>query len=157
MAITAIHWLSDEPERFDDVPGEWTGDADGATVTLADDESLTTETAVLTKGVHRLGPLDGAGLTVTFDGAVAQVADRDGRVIVRPRHPDSPNLRTYAGTPCYPADPSWVVAARFVPYAEPTDDRSARSSSTTTAPSTSWSPGATTTVSGSCSATRRPA
>ena len=122
LAITAVHWLSDEPERFADVPGEWAGDPDGATVTLVDDESLTTENAVLTKGVHHLGPLDGAGLTVTFDGAVAQVADRDGRVIVRPRHSDSPNLRAYAGTPCYPADPSWVVAARFVPYPEPTDD-----------------------------------
>jgi uncharacterized protein len=41
---------------------------------------------------------------------------------VRLRHPDSPNLRTYAGTPCYPADRSLVVAARFVPCAEPTDD-----------------------------------
>lgn len=122
LAITAIHWLSDRPERFDDVPGTWTGDADGATVTLVDAESLTTETARLTKGVHHLGPLDGVGLAVAFDGAVAQVADRDGRVIVRPRHPDSPNLRAYAGTPCYPPDPSWLVAARFVPHPEPTDD-----------------------------------
>ena len=122
MAITAIHWLSAEPERFDDVPGAWSGDAGGATVTLTDDESLVTATSELTKGVHHLGPLDGAGITVAFGDAVAQVADRDGNVIVRPRHPDSPHLRTYAGTPCYPADPSWVVTARFVPYAEPTDD-----------------------------------
>jgi uncharacterized protein (DUF1684 family) len=122
MAITAIHWLSAEPERFDDVPGAWSGDAGGATVTLTDDECLLTATSELTKGVHHLGPLDGAGITVAFGDAVAQVADREGNVIVRPRHPDSPHLRTYAGTPCYPADPSWVVTARFVPYAEPTDD-----------------------------------
>jgi uncharacterized protein (DUF1684 family) len=122
LAITAIHWLSDEPVRFDDVPGEWTGNVGRATVTLTADETLTTETATLTKGVHHLGPLDEAGVTVEFDEAVAQVADRDGRVIVRPRHPDSPNLRAYAGTPCYPADPAWVVTARFTPYAEPGEE-----------------------------------
>jgi uncharacterized protein len=122
LAITAIHWLSDEPQRFDDVPGEWTGDVDGATVTLAANETLSTTRGALTKGVHHLGPLDDAGITVAFDDAVAQVADRDGQVIVRPRHADSPNLRTYAGTPCYPPDPSWVVTARFAPYDEPSDD-----------------------------------
>jgi uncharacterized protein (DUF1684 family) len=122
MAITAIHWLSGVPERFDDVPGEWSGDVGGATVTLAADETLTTDKLTLTKGDHHLGPLDGLGITVAFGDAVAQVADRDGRVILRPRHGDSPNLRAYAGTPCYPPDASWVVTARFVPYAEPVDD-----------------------------------
>jgi uncharacterized protein (DUF1684 family) len=126
LAITAIHWLSDVPERFDDVPGEWSGEWSGdvgrATVTLTADETLHTASGTLTPGTHHLGPLDGAGVTVAFDDAVAQVADREGRVIVRPRHPDSPNLRAYAGTPCYPADPSWVVPARFVPYAERDDD-----------------------------------
>ena len=31
--------------------------------------------------------------------AVAEVANRDSTTIVRPRHPDSPNLAAYAGTP----------------------------------------------------------
>ncbi|MFC6342671.1 hypothetical protein ACFP8W_11830, partial [Nocardioides hankookensis] len=34
LAITAIHWLGDVSERFDDVPGAWSGDARGATVRL---------------------------------------------------------------------------------------------------------------------------
>lgn len=61
---------------------------------------------------RRLGPVDEQGVTLTFGEVTAEVADRDGRVIVRPRHPDSPNLRAYRGTPCYPADPAWVVRAR---------------------------------------------
>ena len=122
LAITAIHWLTDDPERFDDVPGAWTGGGGAATVTLCADETLATEHGTLTEGVHHLGPLDEAGVTVTFGDAVAQVADRDGRTVVRPRHADSPNLRAYDGTPCYPADPCWVVTARFVPYAEPRED-----------------------------------
>lgn len=119
LAITAIHWLTDTPQRFDDVPGEWYGDEVGATVTLGPGETLTAGSTVLTEGMHRLGPLDEAGLTVAFGDAVAQVASRDGRVIVRPRHPDAPNLRAYRGTPCYPPDPGWSLQGRFEPHPDP--------------------------------------
>jgi uncharacterized protein (DUF1684 family) len=77
---------------------------------------------VLVEGGHRLGPFDDVGLTLAFGDSVVQVADRDGQVILRPRHPDSPNLRAYRGTPCYPADPGWVRPGRFEPYAEPDGD-----------------------------------
>jgi uncharacterized protein (DUF1684 family) len=122
LAITSIHWLGDTPQRFDDVPGEWSCDEGGATVVLAAGEPLAVDGTGLPAGAHRLGPLDEAGLTVTFGDAVAQVADRDGRTIVRPRHPDSPNLRAYRGTPCYDPDPEWVLPARFEPYPAAEDD-----------------------------------
>ena len=102
LAITAIHWLTDEPQRFDDVPGEWRSDADGPVV-------------VLPSGERRLGQVDDVGIVVTVGDVVTQVADRDGRTIVRPRHADSPNLRAYRDTPCYPPDPAWVVPARHEP------------------------------------------
>jgi uncharacterized protein len=119
LAITAIHWLTVTPQRFDDVPGEWQCDEHGATVTLGQGETLTAGSTVLTEGVHQLGPLDETGLTVAFGDAIAQVADRDGRFIVRPRHPGSPNLRDYRGTPCYPPDPGWVLPGRFESYPAP--------------------------------------
>jgi uncharacterized protein len=123
LAITAMHWLTSEPQRFDDVPGAWSGDEGRATVTLAPGESLGVEGgATLADGVHTFGPLDAVGLTLTFGDAVAQVAERDGRPVVRPRHPDSPNLRAYRGTPCYPVDPAWVLSGRFEPYPEPDGD-----------------------------------
>ena len=118
LAITAIHWLTAEPQRFDDLPGQWSADG-GVTVVLAPGETLTAGGTTLADGAHRLGPLDDAGLTVTFGGAVAQVADRDGDPIVRPRHPDSPNLLAYRGTPCYPPDPGWVLPGRFEAYPAP--------------------------------------
>jgi uncharacterized protein (DUF1684 family) len=122
LAITAIHWLAEEPQRFDDVPGAWSGGDREATVTLRAGESLTAGVRRLGAGEHRLGPLDEYGVTVAFGAAVAQVAQREDRVIVRPRHPDSPHLRSYAGTPCYPADPGWVRAGRFAAYAAPDGD-----------------------------------
>ncbi|WP_309504788.1 MULTISPECIES: DUF1684 domain-containing protein [Nocardioides] len=102
LAITGIHWLGEEPQRFADVPGVWRQDEDGTTVELDD-------------GVRRLGRLDERGTTLTLGDTVVEVADRDGRTIVRPRHPDSPNLTAYRGTPCFPPDPAWVVTARVEP------------------------------------------
>ena len=112
LSITAIHWLTGTPERFADVPGAWCHDERGAVVALDEGESLTGAGGeVLTAGVHVLGTLDEDGATYSFGDAVAEVADRDGRTIVRPRHPDSPTLRAYRGTPCYPPDPAWVTDA----------------------------------------------
>ncbi|MDX6371677.1 MAG: uncharacterized protein QOD98_665 [Nocardioidaceae bacterium] len=123
LAITAIHWLAPDPERFDDVPGAWSGDGLRATVTLAPGETLGAEGgATLAYGVHTFRSLDAVGLRLTFGDAVAQVAERDGRLVVRPRHPDSPNLRAYRGTRCYPPDPAWVLTGRFERWSEPDGD-----------------------------------
>jgi uncharacterized protein (DUF1684 family) len=119
LGITAIHWLHGEPQRFDDVPGAWQYDARGTTVALTDGERLTSETGVLEAGVHVLGELDDIGLRFTFDDAVAEVANRDSTTIVRPRHPRSPNLAAYGGTPCYEPDERWLVAGMFDAYAAP--------------------------------------
>jgi uncharacterized protein len=119
LGITAIHWLGSEPQRFDDVPGAWQYAERGTTVVLTDGESLTSGTGILAPGVHVLGEVDDVGLTFGFGDAVAQVANRGSTTIVRPRHPDSPNLAAYAGTPCYPPDERWAVRGRFEAYAAP--------------------------------------
>lgn len=95
LAITSIHWLTAEPQTFDDVPGEWRRDDDGPVV-----------------DGQRLGEVDEDGVTLRFGDVTAEVADRDGRTIVRPRSPGSPRLRAYRGTPCFPPDEGWVLDAR---------------------------------------------
>jgi uncharacterized protein (DUF1684 family)/RimJ/RimL family protein N-acetyltransferase len=123
LSITAIHWLTSVPQRFADAPGEWSADGARATVSLGPGETLQPpDGPVLAAGVHVLGPLDDLGVRLGFGDAVVQVAEREGRVILRPRHPDSSNLRAYRGTPCYPADPGWVVRGRFEPYTRPDGD-----------------------------------
>ena len=116
LGITAIHWLTDAPERFDDLPGDWLSIEGRVVVTLHRGEVLTLGSRVLAEGAHELGPLDEEGLTVGFGDAVAEVALRGGAAIVRPRHPDSPNLRAYRGTPGYRPDARWIIPARFTAY-----------------------------------------
>ena len=40
LAVTSINWLTKEPQRFPDAPGEWTSSQDGVRVVLADGESI---------------------------------------------------------------------------------------------------------------------
>jgi len=118
LAITGLHWLSDEPQRFDDVPGAWHAGPGGVVVTLGPDEELAADGTPVT-GTHVIGPVDTAGVTGTFGDAVVEIADRFGTPVLRPRHPDAPTLRRYAGTPAYDPDPRWALTARFEAYDEP--------------------------------------
>ncbi|CAH0150435.1 hypothetical protein SRABI76_00778 [Microbacterium oxydans] len=119
LAVTGLHWLSGDPQRITGVPGWWTTGPGGPVVHLAGDERLSSNGQPLS-GRHEFGPIvERGGLTVAFDGGVAEVAKRGGHDIVRPRRPDHPYLAGYEGTPSYPADSRWRVPARFVEYVAP--------------------------------------
>ncbi|MBO0843427.1 MAG: DUF1684 domain-containing protein [Nocardioides sp.] len=118
LAITGLHWLGDRPQRFDDVPGAWRAAGRSATVELAADETLQVGGHVVS-GTHTFAPVDGAGTLARWGDAVVEIAERFGSVVLRPRHPDAPNLDGYVGTPAYDPDASWQVTARFEAYAEP--------------------------------------
>lgn len=119
LAITGLHWLAAEPERIPGVPGAWSTGPDGPVVELVDGEVLTLDGKLL-RGIHAFGEIpERGGLTVAYDGGVAEVAKRGGHDIVRPRRPDHPFLAGYDGTPVYAPHPQWRVPARFVEYATP--------------------------------------
>lgn len=121
LAVTSLRWLGAEPERFPDAPGAWHTGPDGVVVELGEDESLVVDGATVT-GRHSFGVLpERGGVTASFGDAVVEVAKRGGADILRPRHPDSPRLAAYTGTPAYDPDPHWAVTGRFEPYAEPVD------------------------------------
>ncbi|WP_138734044.1 DUF1684 domain-containing protein [Modestobacter excelsi] len=119
LAITGLHWLTGEPQRFPDAPGEWwTGDG-GPVVRLADGEELVVDGAPV-RGEHAFGVIpERGGVTVGSGEAVIEVARRGGSDVVRPRHPDNPVLQGHLGTPAYPADPRWTVTGRYLPFDEP--------------------------------------
>ncbi len=119
LAITGLHWLTPAPQLIPGVPGAWSTGPEGPVVALADDDVLTFDGEVL-RGTHAFGEIpERGGLTVAYDGGVAEVAKRGGHDIVRPRRPDHPFLAAYDGTPVYAPHPQWRVPARFVEYATP--------------------------------------
>ncbi|WEG08880.1 DUF1684 domain-containing protein [Microbacterium horticulturae] len=123
LAITAAHWLTPEPQRFDDVPGAWSAGAEGAVVVLADGEALAVDGVPIIGRHTFVGVAPGAPARATWStaggGAVVEVADFGGHAVLRPRHPDNPTLVTYAGTPAYAPDERFVVDALFTPFATP--------------------------------------
>ena len=119
LAITSLHWLSGQPQRFPDAPGSWSTGPGGVTVDLADGEELLIG-GVTVRGRHAFGMIpERGGASAVWGGAVIEVARRGGHDIVRPRHPDTPLRTAFTGTPVYPPRPRWVITGRYVPFAGP--------------------------------------
>ncbi len=119
LAITNLHWLTADPQRFPDAPGAWTTGPDGPAVVLDDGQTLVVDGVTVTGG-HRFGVIpERGGIDAVWNDAVLEVARRGGHDILRPRHPNTPLLQAFAGTPAYAPDPRWVLEARYVPFDEP--------------------------------------
>lgn len=119
LAITGIHWLTTEPQRWDDAPGDWSTGADGVVVDLADGETLVVGGRTVS-GRHSFGVIpERGGVLAGFGDAVVEVAKRGGNDVIRPRHPENPIRTSYGGTPAYDPDPRWALPGRFVAYDQP--------------------------------------
>jgi uncharacterized protein (DUF1684 family) len=121
LAITSINWLTETPARFPDAPGEWSADEAGVTVDLAPGEELDLDGTRIT-GRHHFGQIpERGGLFPSDASGVYEVARRGGNDILRPRHPDTPLITGFRGTPAYAPDPRWVISGRYRPFGEPRD------------------------------------
>jgi uncharacterized protein len=119
LAISGLHWLAEEPQRFPDAPGAWSTGPDGVVVELDEGEELIVDGETV-RGRHAFGVLPERTDVKALWGDVAiEIAKRGGFDIVRPRHPDYPVRVNYPGTPAFPADPRWAVQGRYVPFDEP--------------------------------------
>jgi uncharacterized protein (DUF1684 family) len=119
LAITALHWLGPDAERFADAPGAWSTGAGGVTVVLDPGEELIVDD-VPVHGAHSFGTIpERASINVGAGDAVIEVAKRGGHDIVRPRHPEHPLRVNFGGVPAYPPAPRWVVAGRYAAFDEP--------------------------------------
>ncbi|MDO0929638.1 DUF1684 domain-containing protein [Streptomyces sp. TG1A-8] len=119
LAITSLHWLSEEPTRFEDAPGAWSSTARGVVVELAEHEQLTVDGETV-YGRHDFGVI--AERDSQFAGvgeARIEIAKRGGHDILRPRHPSNALRTAFRYTPAYTPDPRWVREGRFLPFAEP--------------------------------------
>ena len=119
LAITGLHWLTDQPQRLPGAPGEWWTGPGGPVVRLAEGEELVVDGAWV-HGEHAFGVIpERGGFDAVAGEAVIEVARRGGADVVRPRHPDAPVLLAYAGTPAHGPDPRWRVTGRYLPFEQP--------------------------------------
>jgi uncharacterized protein (DUF1684 family) len=117
LAITGLHWLSDQPARFDDVPGSWSSDSDGVNVQLDVGEDLIVAEQHVS-GRYRFLDVDERGVRARFGDAIVEVARRGNLFMIRPRDPTNSVRTRYAGTPTYPASTEWIAKGTFHPYDE---------------------------------------
>jgi hypothetical protein len=119
LAITSLHWLTEQPQRFADAPGQWSTSGDGVVVALDDGDELVVDGERVT-GEYRFGVIpERGGINAGWNDAVIEVAKRGGHDIVRPRHPNAPLRKEFRGTPAFAPDPRWVVPGRYVAFDQP--------------------------------------
>jgi uncharacterized protein len=119
LAITSIHWLGLDPQRFDDVPGAWSTGTGGVSVNLVEGEELIVEGEPRSDR-HTFGVIpERASRRASWGDNVVEVAKRGGYDLIRPRHPDNPLRVAYTGTPAYRPDSRWALPGRFTSFAEP--------------------------------------
>ncbi|MEV6071540.1 DUF1684 domain-containing protein [Nocardia sp. NPDC052001] len=90
-AATGTHWLSDIPQRIDDVPGEWIA-ADGRAIGDG------------TGFHHELGPGD----RVPSGDLLLQTLIRAGEVALRVFDPQAPTRTGLEGIDAFTPNPAWV-------------------------------------------------
>ena len=113
LAITALHWLTPTPQRFEGVPGQWSTSEEGVVVDLGDHEELALDGQPLA-GRHGFGVLpERGGVLAAYGEVELEIARRGGHDILRPRHPDHRLRAGFTGTPTFAPDPAWQVAGRY--------------------------------------------
>jgi uncharacterized protein len=119
LAITSLNWLTEESQRFPDVPGSWRTGPEGVTVVVDPGEELVVDGDPIV-GEYTFPPIpERGGINAASGDAVIEVAKRCGYDIVRPRHPDNPLRLAFAGTPAYEPNQRWVIPGRYVAFDEP--------------------------------------
>jgi len=103
LAVTSINWLDETPQSFEDVTGSW----------WAIDHEVH---AVGFEGAdERVWHLAlGSELTEPTATGVLEIASRGGRIILRPRNPNSPALSRFDGARTFDYDPQLSVTATLV-------------------------------------------
>jgi uncharacterized protein (DUF1684 family) len=113
LAYTAVHFLDEQPRRFEGVPGAWSTGENGPVVELAPGEEIVIDGETVT-GRHEYGVIGERTFHRAQTGdTVIELSRRGGYDLVRPLNPDHPLRLNYQGTPTYAPDPRWVVEAVF--------------------------------------------
>jgi uncharacterized protein (DUF1684 family) len=107
LALTNMVWLNDEPQSIQGLSGKW----------FAEDHVVHVSDSSI--GEHTWTVSSGSETFFELDGIRVELASRGGLVVCRPRDPNSPMLKTFAGvrTPNY--NPLFNFNATFEAYEAP--------------------------------------
>ncbi|MGA7204815.1 MAG: DUF1684 domain-containing protein [Specibacter sp.] len=122
LAVTDLHWLTDQPAALAGAPGTWRVEDDVVRVALGAGDSLRRDGVELNTGTGELafGPIgERDGFNLGYGDTILELAKRGGEYILRPRNPSNPLLRQYQGTPAYTPDERFAVPANYVPFRQP--------------------------------------
>ncbi|NEW34540.1 DUF1684 domain-containing protein [Nocardia cyriacigeorgica] len=119
LSLTALHWLTDRPERLPGVPGTWWVIEDRVFVAAKPGDRLDHDGERI-GGVHIVVADEGApGALIRHEQRMLEVIRRGGQSAVRVHDPAAPTLAIFAGVPAYAPDERWVVRGRFEAFGEP--------------------------------------
>lgn len=116
LSVTALHWLSDQPTRFADLPGTWSVSGAVTTVRATVDDGLRHGGEPIDGTVEVLLDQNGNSPLLEAGRRRLEVLRRGGRFAVRVRDPDAPTRAAFHSVPGYPPTVSWVIPARFHAY-----------------------------------------
>lgn len=119
LAVTDLHWVTEDPASFDGIPGQWWVTNDWLYVDLRGDESLLLNGTEIT-GIQKLGSIaERDGFDLGHGETIIEAAKRGGKYILRPRHPQNPLLQDFNGVPAYAPDLQWRIAATYRRFETP--------------------------------------
>lgn len=119
LAVTDLHWLTEDPTHFEGIPGQWWVADDWLYVELADGESLQLNGHTVS-GLRKLGSIpEREGFELGHGETVIEAAKRGGRYLLRPRHPQNPLLQDFNGVPAYAPDARWRLTGSYRSFGTP--------------------------------------
>jgi uncharacterized protein (DUF1684 family) len=118
LSITGLHWLSEEPQRFNGVPGAWSCDARDVRVSVDDSERLSVE-GVAISDHHTFANVDERGTQAQTGDVIIEICRRDELFMIRPRDPAHITRSEYAGTPTFAPSIAWAIGGTFLPFDVP--------------------------------------
>ncbi|MVU79622.1 DUF1684 domain-containing protein [Nocardia sp. ET3-3] len=117
LSLTGLHWLGEQDETIEGLPGRWRADGENVHVTVesgADELRLAGETIT---GSTVLTPAEGApGIEVRTGDRLIEVIRRNGLFALRVHDPAAPTLAAFVEIPVYQPNPKWIVTGHFEPF-----------------------------------------
>ncbi|MEU6645630.1 DUF1684 domain-containing protein [Saccharomonospora sp. NPDC046836] len=119
LSLAGLHWLGEQAQTFDGIPGAWSASTRAARVTATAEEGLVVEDRLLDGSMQLTIHESGSALFGAHGSVRLELLRRGGAYGIRARDPRSPVLTSFTGVPAFPVHSRWMVPATFELYSPP--------------------------------------